>query len=674
MAAEYFKLEEAVERYNEKQEERSGLEQDAKEKVDAVDNSTYFDTKDDETNRATIALDKKEKELTRTSKELTLQQKELDNEMKELDNTMSDLQQDESLLYGDDLITNMEEQLDLIDQKGEKIEEQIEFQDKLIQQAKDELDLAKRRQEVADQIAENKQTEVENSGYRTVEYERTTKEGKKVTGTLDLSKFVDTESGRVDQGKIKEIFGDEIPDNVLKAIKEYDKLLEAAANAESDAADAALEVTVAESAVNDAIRDGNELRREQAENTRKQLEEEKKIAQQKVKMAEDAIKRETNADHALAQALRHVEYEINQVQKAQNGLSGQKLIASLQEEMKLQQQKKKILEDQLDRIREQIKALVDLYALQLSQRFGVDVSFVVDETGVRNVDELYAALDNVDEKMRAEYMQTIQQYISTLNGMAGSLSSTTDAVDNMKDSLSDLEKKIKEEQEAELFRVKDEKWYNEEQQLKKVEKELKAVEKAQKNLTGNALIQNLTQQQKILDKQVETYQRKLQLMKAELQAMQGILAMQGVMFNSDGLIANYADAFANADEKTKGYLQAYQGLYDQIMDLEDQIQDTYDKKADLEIQKTQERLRMFNAKVDVELDLTKAKREWQNFKREFLNTLNGMSELNDSILENAKQNMKDIYDITTKDVVMLTDHVNKIMAEIHLMQAASRLH
>jgi hypothetical protein len=46
------------------------------------------------------------------------------------------------------------------------------------------------------------------------------------------------------------------------------------------------------------------------------------------------------------------------------------------------------------------------------------------------------------------------------------------------------------------------------------------------------------------------------------------------------------------------------------MDLEEGIQETFDKKLDLEYEKAAERLRMFNAKIDVELDLGKAKREW----------------------------------------------------------------
>jgi flagellar hook-associated protein FlgK len=46
--------------------------------------------------------------------------------------------------------------------------------------------------------------------------------------------------------------------------------------------------------------------------------------------------------------------------------------------------------------------------------------------------------------------------------MAGNISSTVDSINSMSDSIEDLNKKIKEEQETEAFRVKEEKWYLEE--------------------------------------------------------------------------------------------------------------------------------------------------------------------------------------------------------------------
>jgi hypothetical protein len=50
------------------------------------------------------------------------------------------------------------------------------------------------------------------------------------------------------------------------------------------------------------------------------------------------------------------------------------------------------------------------------------------------------------------------------------------------------------------MRIKEEKWYAEEQAIKRVNKELTKLQRLQKHLYGTALIKNLEQQQKLLEK------------------------------------------------------------------------------------------------------------------------------------------------------------------------------
>jgi uncharacterized phage infection (PIP) family protein YhgE len=130
--------------------------------------------------------------------------------------------------------------------------------------------------------------------------------------------------------------------------------------------------------------------------------------------------------------------------------------------------------------------------LHLSKEYGIKVGFNVDETGVTNVDALYKSIENLDDKVKsAAAMQDIQNFISTLNGLAGNALSVKKSVDSLGDSIEDLNKKIKDTQKAELFRVKEERWSNIDQELKKIARELSRVERLQKNLTGDALIKNL---------------------------------------------------------------------------------------------------------------------------------------------------------------------------------------
>lgn len=611
------------------------------------------------------------KRIEKAEKDLEQQQDALNNKFEESERRISDLQGEAEFLTGDDLVANLEQQADELQKQIEYKKEQAELDKKAIElaerkkkNAEEEAEYAKKALEtLKDSVSEKiKETDVDGSMVKGATDQQKA-QAQVFFDNFDIEKYIDKETGILSTNKLRA----ELLELGLTA-ETVDKYLEdynSALDKYDSATDAA---TAATKAYDEANQKYANTLQEVTEKERERIKAEREAAQQKLQTGEDAINRETTAQHKLEKALRDVDKAIQQVQKDQNDLSGQQLISKIQEEIQLQQKKKQVLEQQLKQIKEQIQALIDLYALHMSTEYGINVGFNVDETGVTNIDELYAAIEGLDAEMKGAATEDLERMISAIQSLTSNAASAMDSIDGMTDTIDDLNKKLKEQQEADLFRIKDEKWNYEEQQLKRIDKALQNIQKDQSKLSGNALIANLTAQQKMLDKQVETYQRKLELMKAELSAMQSMLAMQGVIFDSNGLISNYAQAYANMDDKTRSYMQSYQSLYDQIMDLESTIQDTYDKKADLEIQKTQERLKMFNAKVDVELNMEKAKREWQKFKKEFLNTLNGFEELNDSILEKTKQNMKDIYSMTTKDVTLLTDHVSRIIDEIHLMQ------
>ena len=585
------------------------------------------------------------KKAEKSEQDLQKAQQNLTAEVQKTSTAMSQLQSDASFLYGDDLVANLEAQNRCLEEQQRLAKEQVELDKESERIAQEKLTAAEKKKRIDEDAL------------------GTAKENfKKNFGIENIEEYIDQETGTLDINKLGELYKDGLPEGFKEAIELYNKALEDSEKSQKEYNAALKESQDAQNKTLQDLAAENKL-------TNDILNKRREIAQAKLKTAEDAIKRETSADHKLSKALLDVDEAINKVKRSQNGLTGPALISAMQQEVALQQQKKTILEQQKAQIDAQIQSLIKLYSLHLSTEYGISVGFNVDETGVTNVDALYKSIEKLDEKVKGAAMQDIQNFISTLNGLAGNALSAKKSVDGLGDSIEDLNKKIEDTQKAELFRVKEERWSNIDQELKKIARELSRVEKLQKNLTGDALIKNLEHQQQLLEKQAEAQKNKLGIMKAELQTMQTMLALEGVLFTSDGLIANYAAVMAKGNEKLNGYMQSYQQFYDQIGDLEDSILDTYDKKADLEAEKMAERLRMFNTKIDIELDLTKAKREWQNFKREFLNTLNDMSRLNDSIAEKCKQNVKDIKDMTVKDTVMLTDHVNDIIQEIKIMQA-----
>ena len=79
-------------------------------------------------------------------------------------------------------------------------------------------------------------------------------------------------------------------------------------------------------------------------------------------------------------------------------------------------------------------------------------------------------------------------------------------------------------------------------ELKQLENELRKVQREQEKLVGSDLIANLQRQYSLLNEQIDATARKIGIAKEEQDELQAKLAGQGVLFNADGTIANYATA------------------------------------------------------------------------------------------------------------------------------------
>ena len=79
-------------------------------------------------------------------------------------------------------------------------------------------------------------------------------------------------------------------------------------------------------------------------------------------------------------------------------------------------------------------------------------------------------------------------------------------------------------------------------ELKQIANQLDKVKDNTDNLVGSDLIANLQQQYSLLNKEIDATARKIGIAKEEQDELQAKLAGQGVNFNKDGTIANYAEA------------------------------------------------------------------------------------------------------------------------------------
>lgn len=225
--------------------------------------------------------------------------------------------------------------------------------------------------------------------------------------------------------------------------------------------------------------------------------------------------------------------------------------------------------------------------------------------------------------------------------------------------------------------------------LKDIDNDLGKVQKKQQKLTGKDLLKNLNEQLKLLEKQVATYKEKIQLEKQQANQIRNRLKKQGAKFSPDGNISNYNKVLSDAlkeynntiakynkmsaeeQQKNKDMLekakQKYENLkkdiqrYDKIISeeipgLEKAVQEAIDKQTQINIQK-------FKVKVDLEMDMSEAQREFNQFVKKVKKQLR-----DDDVLGNAQAYLKDYssYYKGGYDVIQaLTDQIRNTRNQIN---------
>lgn len=226
-------------------------------------------------------------------------------------------------------------------------------------------------------------------------------------------------------------------------------------------------------------------------------------------------------------------------------------------------------------------------------------------------------------------------------------------------------------------------------QLKEISKDLNKLDKQKKKLLGGDLIANLNKQLALLDKQIETTERKLKIAQDEQTEVAQALAKVGVKFDSEGNIANYAAIFKQEQAKLNNYITYYNGLskkqqearadelkqyeenwkkfkenitkYDNLIgetipQLQQDIQDAFDKQTEMLIEE-------FNMEVKLRLDTAELTRDWNDFRRKVIDDIK-----DDDILGTARAKLKDFAtyynDAETGAIQALTKRVQDQLEEI----------
>lgn len=228
--------------------------------------------------------------------------------------------------------------------------------------------------------------------------------------------------------------------------------------------------------------------------------------------------------------------------------------------------------------------------------------------------------------------------------------------------------------------------------LSKISNGLNKVQAQTDQLVGKAKIDNLTDQFKLLNEQIDKTSEKINIAKKEMQDIKSSLQNSGVKFNIDGTISNYAAAYdaqlailnntidrynslsSEGQESYQSTLDAANenfdkfleniGRYDEI--LTEEIPEMEEDIYDAILSQIELKLEAFNQEIEIRLDMSEAEKDWNEFYRKVILDID-----EDNILDNTTERLKDFmsyYKEGMKGVIQVnTQHIQDILNDLKAM-------
>lgn len=212
----------------------------------------------------------------------------------------------------------------------------------------------------------------------------------------------------------------------------------------------------------------------------------------------------------------------------------------------------------------------------------------------------------------------------------------------------------------------------------------------QKHLFGNELANNLRKQNVLLEQQADDYRILAGMQKEEQQELQASLSQNGMVFDQQtGLMMNYAEVTAAAlaelnaaitsynasaqEEADKLVLEAAEEKYELFKttlerydSLVDEIRETENNLDDLYYQEVSNTLSSWEAEIEIKLDLSEAKRTWEEFIDEISNDFT-------SVYKDISKNMSSLINQASTYIgdngTLTTDLQNVLHAQEFIRQA-----
>lgn len=239
--------------------------------------------------------------------------------------------------------------------------------------------------------------------------------------------------------------------------------------------------------------------------------------------------------------------------------------------------------------------------------------------------------------------------------------------------------------------------------IKEVTHSLEVLQKFQDKLAGKALIDSLTKQNKLIEKQQQNYKKLAGMLKSEQQQLQGQdkLGQFGAQFDTSGRVTNYADTYSKieagmisatnaynakiaeynkmskADQEAKGdaMLKRAEDEYENAKKLHDDAQDwlsradeiidefndAEEKYIEAQQKKVENNLKKFTERFKIKIDINDAKKQIVSFFREvgedFTKTFKSSTDMQSEIDSYRKEGK-----LSAKNVKTLGNEFNDVSA------------
>lgn len=222
-------------------------------------------------------------------------------------------------------------------------------------------------------------------------------------------------------------------------------------------------------------------------------------------------------------------------------------------------------------------------------------------------------------------------------------------------------------------------------QLERLSAKISKIQSQEGKFIGQKLLDNLNEQIGLLNQQIDRTNEKMRIAREEQAELQGTLRGFGVGFDSDGVMTNYAQVFAqqqaalnavynhynslSADaqkgyedtveaaekrwEKFKEAVSDYDNLIgNMIPGLEKDIQDAIDKQIEIKIKE-------FDMEIELALDIKDAQDKWNDFRKSIIKDLK-----DDDILGNALDSLERFADYYNQAGVGVLQEETKYLQDL----------